>query len=331
MRNYFAATGRFVRELLGPTYPQREEHLGRDRPFLIFGHRGSPCVLPENTLTSFDLALEEGANALELDLCITKDGQVVCWHDWTPHQTTFFARWLEFEPHVKYYPLLPSDKEYWVPVCDLPLDDFRRVYGYKEKRSDKRTDDPIPTFREFMAWASTQTRLRALSLDLKIPNERSDLVHPFMRAINEVIAEYGEGLEIMIEVTEAGVLKNVLEENHGYDISFDTEASPGFVLFPDTFSSVQRANDYGLSAAVPLRPRPITVAPWTTYRRLIDHEQALRRSAAGQQRESVRYLIAATINSPKEMECLIRMGVDGIQTDLPAELRAVAERLRVPL
>jgi glycerophosphoryl diester phosphodiesterase len=47
----------------------------------LWGHRGSPAELPENTLESFGRALERGANALELDVHLTRDGVPVVSHD----------------------------------------------------------------------------------------------------------------------------------------------------------------------------------------------------------------------------------------------------------
>jgi glycerophosphoryl diester phosphodiesterase len=44
--------------------------------FLIVGHMGAPIHEVENTLQSFQKALELGANAIETDVCITKDGEL---------------------------------------------------------------------------------------------------------------------------------------------------------------------------------------------------------------------------------------------------------------
>ena len=45
------------------------------------GHRGARGLLPENTLPSFQRALELGVTTLELDIAITKDGVLVIHHD----------------------------------------------------------------------------------------------------------------------------------------------------------------------------------------------------------------------------------------------------------
>ena len=51
------------------------------RKLLCFAHRGAAAELPENTLPSFERAIELGADALEMDLHMTSDGVVVVAHD----------------------------------------------------------------------------------------------------------------------------------------------------------------------------------------------------------------------------------------------------------
>jgi glycerophosphoryl diester phosphodiesterase len=54
----------------------------------IFGHRGASAHAPENTLAAFELAVEHGADAIELDAKLSRDGQVVVIHDQTVDRTT---------------------------------------------------------------------------------------------------------------------------------------------------------------------------------------------------------------------------------------------------
>lgn len=51
------------------------------RKKLVYGHRGAPVELPENTLEGFARALEVGADAIETDVHLTSDGHVVVFHD----------------------------------------------------------------------------------------------------------------------------------------------------------------------------------------------------------------------------------------------------------
>lgn len=49
----------------------------------IIAHRGASGTHPENTFAAFDQALSEGADGMELDLQLTRDGEVVVFHDHT--------------------------------------------------------------------------------------------------------------------------------------------------------------------------------------------------------------------------------------------------------
>jgi glycerophosphoryl diester phosphodiesterase len=55
---------------------------------LIIAHRGAMGEAPENTLGAFKLALEQGANAFELDIHLSADGEIIVIHDYTVNRTT---------------------------------------------------------------------------------------------------------------------------------------------------------------------------------------------------------------------------------------------------
>jgi len=65
---------------------------GRRFPLRLYGHRGAPAECPENTLVGFARALERGADALETDVHLTVDGQVVVSHDPTARRCCGVAR-----------------------------------------------------------------------------------------------------------------------------------------------------------------------------------------------------------------------------------------------
>jgi glycerophosphoryl diester phosphodiesterase len=114
--------------------PVRQQPPGRD--FLIVGHRGAPNQACEKTLESFDTALQLGANALELDVSMTSDQQLVLWHDWMPSITS------ELRPTgvcSLRSPLLPQ------PIQKVPLHELVRDYGYEHGGQHV----PILTFTHF--------------------------------------------------------------------------------------------------------------------------------------------------------------------------------------
>ena len=57
------------------------------RPILL-AHRGDLAHAPENTLPSFQQAIQKGADGVELDAKLTRDGHVVVFHDMTVDRTT---------------------------------------------------------------------------------------------------------------------------------------------------------------------------------------------------------------------------------------------------
>jgi glycerophosphoryl diester phosphodiesterase len=58
------------------------------KSILVIGHRGAAGDAPENTLASFALAVEQGADSIELDVHLSKDGQIIVCHDTTVNRTT---------------------------------------------------------------------------------------------------------------------------------------------------------------------------------------------------------------------------------------------------
>ena len=65
----------------------RHPFVDASRP-LVFAHRGGSALAPENTLAAFDRGLSLGADGLELDVHLSRDGRVVVHHDASLERTT---------------------------------------------------------------------------------------------------------------------------------------------------------------------------------------------------------------------------------------------------
>jgi glycerophosphoryl diester phosphodiesterase len=55
---------------------------------LLVAHRGASAYAPEHTLAAYRLAIEQGADYVEQDLGVTRDGALICLHDDTLERTT---------------------------------------------------------------------------------------------------------------------------------------------------------------------------------------------------------------------------------------------------
>lgn len=65
----------------------RKPYTTHDGP-LFFAHRGGALLRPENTMLAFEHGASFGADALELDLQLTRDGELVVIHDFVVDRTT---------------------------------------------------------------------------------------------------------------------------------------------------------------------------------------------------------------------------------------------------
>ena len=64
-----------------PSRPSVGHHCQVRERVQVVAHRGSSRAFPEHTLSAFEAALQEGADALECDVRLTRDGVLVCVHD----------------------------------------------------------------------------------------------------------------------------------------------------------------------------------------------------------------------------------------------------------
>ncbi len=125
----------------------RRPYLLSDHP-LFFAHRGGSLLAPENTLAAFDLGASLGADALELDMQTTAEGEIVVTHDPVVDRTTDGSG----------------------PVSSYSLDELRRLDAGSRFTLDGGQTFPfrgqgvfIPTLREVFARYPT---LR-VNIDLK--------------------------------------------------------------------------------------------------------------------------------------------------------------------
>lgn len=94
------------------------------------GHRGTRGLMPENTIPAMYKGLEVGANTIEFDIHITKDGQVMVYHDasFTPSYTT-----------------MPDGKD--IPPAERSKYTFYQM-NYSDIRSFIIGEKPYPAFPE---------------------------------------------------------------------------------------------------------------------------------------------------------------------------------------
>jgi glycerophosphoryl diester phosphodiesterase len=142
---------------------------------LIIAHRGLPRTHPENTMPSFKAAMKQGADGLEIDLCVTRDGRIVLWHDNDPDDAVALLRQSGAEPGMAYHPVVPlivSKRRKSVHEQDYAA--FREGHGYETNSVggillSRRRIGEIPTLEQFAGWAGTAKGIKRIFLDIKLP------------------------------------------------------------------------------------------------------------------------------------------------------------------
>lgn len=288
---------------------------------LVVGHRGSPVAHCENTLASFAAAIAEGANALELDLCFTQDGEVVVWHDWDPDTSIAMLRETGCEPDQRCKPRFGVGA-FRRPVTQLSLAELRAHCGYVER--ERGTALPagqgqIPTWREFLEAAKAWPALRMVMLDIKLPPSDLCLAEAMMAQLKADLAAVHPAFECVVMTIYPEVLAVFKAVAPQFRYCLDRQFGP----FLHSTDPADIASQSTMRDALWLRhdfasvgrPMFMAMSPWPFYQAVLQHELALRNQARRKP-----WLIAWTINDPEELRWLIHAGVDAILTDLPAQL-----------
>ncbi|MEK6301937.1 MAG: glycerophosphodiester phosphodiesterase family protein [Acidobacteriota bacterium] len=74
--------------LAGLIHPDPAGTTGTSKKLILIAHRGASGYAPEHTIAAYKLAIEQGADFVEQDLQLTKDGVLICLHDADLARTT---------------------------------------------------------------------------------------------------------------------------------------------------------------------------------------------------------------------------------------------------
>ena len=110
----------------------------------LVAHRGASAYAPEHTLAAYTLAVEQGADYVEQDLAVTKDGVLVCIHDLTLERTTDAEA--VFPTRFKEDTSGPAPVKRWL-VHDFTLAEIRQLDA-GSWFAQTFAGSKIPTFQE---------------------------------------------------------------------------------------------------------------------------------------------------------------------------------------
>ena len=179
---------------------------------VVIAHRGASGYLPEHTLEAYAMAHAQGADYIEPDLVLTKDGVFICLHDIHLGPTT--------DVEVR-FPNRKRADGHWYPA-DFSLAEIKqlRVHERLPDRFPKdRSAFEVPTFEEMIELIQglnlTTGREAGIYPEIKAPawHEKEGL--PMEKAVLDVLAKYGydgPDSKVFLQCFEAGPLKKVRHE-----------------------------------------------------------------------------------------------------------------------
>lgn len=263
--------------------------------FDLQGHRGARGVYPENSIPGFLYALEQGVTTLELDVCVSKDSQLIISHEpWLSHEICLDSNGEPIseliEKQHKLYALTAEE----IKTYDCGSKPHPRFPDQKKMKVYK------PTLGEMVEAVEQKIQEADLTpvyynIETKSTPEGDGVLHPdpvtFTKLLYDALKELGilkrsimqsfdvRTLQAMQNMDSTVTLALLVENEDGIEKNL---AKLGFL--PDLYSP-----DY-------------TLVDETLVKSC--HEKNIK-------------LIPWTVNDPEEMKQLQQLGVDGLITDFP--------------
>ncbi len=258
--------------------------LKTDRPLNI-AHRGGRGLSPEHTILAYKKALEAGADVLEMDIHSTKEDEIVVIHDPTVVRTT-------------------NGKGM---VNELTLSEIKRLdagYRFAIKRRNKEIYPfrskglTIPTLREvFSEFQNQRINIEIKQFEPQIEDALFGIIKEMDMTDNVlVVSESHEAIKRFRKISNNAIATGAsVSEVRRFVIFMRLKMMPLYIPTADAFQIPEYHGDYHLLT-----------------------EEFIERA----HKKNIKIHVW-TINEKKEMERLIKLGVDGIMTDYPDLLSEV--------
>ena len=209
----------------------------------IMAHRGASAYAPENSLEAFALAIEMGAQGIELDIYETADGKLVIHHD----------------NNIKRM----SGVDARISETDFAT---LRSYNFAGDKGEKYGFVKIPEFREVLELFKPT--------DMTINVEMKEGSVNYIRDIAALVKEYGMEEQVIYSSFDHFKLMRVREFNpraytgalYSFNMAcpWDYAVSAGFTALHPSYDQIYKfKNEFGIDYIAEAHARGIEVNPWT--------------------------------------------------------------------
>ena len=258
---------------------------------LVIGHRGSAGYLPEHTLEAYALAVAMGADYIEPDLVVTKDGVLIARHEPNIIDTTDVVEHPEFADRRR-TALVDGAVQEGFFVSDFTLAEIKTIHAkqaFAERPQQFNGKFDIATFAEIIALAKRKTvetgRVIGIYPETKHPTYHQQIGLPLEGRLIAALKKAGwnhPGAPVFIQSFEPGSLKQLramtplpliqlidaddvnddgsLAFNAPFDRPYDWTLSGDPVLLARTFAYL--TSDAGLAEVASYADG---IGPWKRY------------------------------------------------------------------
>ena len=273
-----------------PDAPENPYYANSQRP-LVIAHQGGDGVWPGNTMYAFENAVKIGADVLEMDAHLSKDGQIVLMHDEEVDRTTDGTELIE---DLTLAELRKLDAAYrW-------SEDNDKTFPYRGKGIQMPTLEEL--FRRF-------PQIRYV-IEIKLTQ------NPIDKPLCELIRKHNMQGNVLVASFHDEAMQNFREACPEIATSASRTEVRNFVLLGKVFLSGFIAPPYE-SIQPPYDPKESLNIPIMTKRFIREaHAKNIR-------------VEPWTVDDPELMKQYVEWGVDGIMTDRPDLMLEVLQELGI--
>lgn len=278
----------------------------------IYGHRGCAGLMPENALPAYEKAMAIGVDAVDMDIGMSKDGVVMVAHDpeLSPDLTQLGGQWIS-ESGILLKDLTYAELQRY----DIGFMKEGSLYAQKHPIRKSMSDVRMPSLQEAIAFVKQQPGGDKVKFQIEIktqPNTPDKTFAPdvIARAVVKVVQDEGVAHRTEIHsfdwraLKDLKILDTAITRSYLTSTAWEAYDVRPVLNFPALLNEMK---DLGAQIWCPDRADLFTHPDGRAHIQLA-HQLGLR-------------VVVWTVNEIKDMQTLMKWGVDGLISDYPDRLK----------